>query len=788
MKRKWMIPSLWILSLLPLFSQQEQPAEPDQPLQEYVSVTNVELVLRVIQDGRTLGGFKKEDFRLLENGRERRINGFFELKKKMIPEEKEAAAVAAPGRLFLLLFWASQEQTEIKSHLDRFFSDIYRPNDRVVLTGSQVQVDVRSPEQVSSAIEEFEKRLRTEISQKHDLWKGLHRDITHEIDRMLENIRLNRDAAEVKSHLGAFSEKYARLMKEVETMTRGIDFKQMEKMSESLQKVHASKWALLFFEPQRIPMVNITDLKSEVEKAIICDDDGTMIGDWFKGLVDIEMNMSKMGSQYSLFEKLRSRFIQADTIFHFLMMDTPSSARMGAAEENELISFKPLSSSWETIMKSISLTTGGQVADIQADPSALTPLFEQEDISYLITYVPETSKTVDRRIELLLAKPRPGLDNHHLVYGKRIELEKTPSVQIDRISHFQNTLFVTCSRYYPIYTPKGTRGHLHVRVEGRLGREEPLELFNGDVECEDHIEIPLSIDRSGSWELALEVTDHMTQLQSDKAYTLPYFVQVDQAQDPSALSSEMTTMLRRSAFYCEKLKKAALKFFCSETVTEKIGTIIKTNRRKKWIYDYQIVLQDGKLSETRSEEKRSDKKKKTELKTLYRSYYSFFLPVTFMSKERQDEYRYSFIDKDRMQKRTALHITAMPKNPALGLPGGELWIDEEDGSVLQIKLDPTTLIGFKNRYKLAEQKDKLLTITDTHQYFTRFNGMRFPTSTFISEQQALKFLPGNIRLTSQYHHIAERFEPTLYSVHFEYTDFRFFDINTDERITGWVEE
>jgi len=791
MKKRLIAIALMIVAMPPLFSQEEPQAEPDKPLQEYVSVTNVELVLRVVKDGQTLGGFRKEDFRLLENGSERRINGFFELRKKMIPDKKEKETTAGePGRLFLLMFWATQEQTEIKAHLDRFFKDIYMPSDRVILTGNQIQMEIGSPDQVTTTTEAFASQLQKEISGKHNHWQTLHRDISHEIDRMLENIRLNRNTGEVKGHLNDFTEKYARLMKEVETMTRGIDFRQMEKMSESLRDIHASKWALLFFEPQRIPMVNITDLKSEVEKAIICDDDGTMVSGWFKQLVEIEMNMAKMGNQYSLFEKLRSQFIQADTIFHFLMLDTPSTARMSKADENELISFKPVSSSWETIMKSISRITGGQVTDIKADPSALTPLFEQEDISYLITYVPGDSRNTDRKIELVLATPRPDLDKQNLIYGKRIELEKTPSVQIDRISHFQNALFVTCSNYYPIYTSKGTRGHLHARVEGRLGKDEYMELFNGDVECENTFEIPMTIDRSGSWELKVEVTDHMTQLRSDKTYTLPYFAQVEQTQESEDRSPEMKTLLRRSAVYSEKLKKAALKFFCTETVTEKVATTIKTNRHKKWKYDYQIVLQDGKLSETRTEEKsrKKNKNEKVMLKTLYKSFYSFFLPATFMSEDRQGEYVYSFIDKDRMQKRATFHITAVPKNPASGLPGGELWIDEEDGSVLQIKLDPTTLSGFKNRYRLAEQREKVLTITDTHQYFTRFNGMRFPTSTFISEQQTLKNLPGNYRVPTKYHHLLERFEPTVYTVYFEYTDFRFFDINTDEKITGWVEE
>ena len=85
-----------------LFTQQEIE-------REYVQVLNIEMLVRVMKDGRPLAGLKKEEFSLFENGRKQDVNGFIEVHRSITPTETKAEAKVeekkeSPGRLFPALF------------------------------------------------------------------------------------------------------------------------------------------------------------------------------------------------------------------------------------------------------------------------------------------------------------------------------------------------------------------------------------------------------------------------------------------------------------------------------------------------------------------------------------------------------------------------------------------------------------------------------------------------------------------------------------------------------------
>ena len=245
---------------------------------------------------------------------------------------------------------------------------------------------------------------------------------------------------------------------------------------------------------------------------------------------------------------------------------------------------------------------------------------------------------------------------------------------------------------------------------------------------------------------------------------------------------ELESLLAQSARYCERLKKAALKFNCQEKVTENFIANDRIGKSRTWVYDYRIVLKDGKLDEMRFDGKARRKKgqtaEKKELETVYKSFYSFYLPATFLSAERQTEYRYTRVSKKKAWT-TGLRIVAQPIKPQTGLPGGELWIDEQDGSVILIKLDPYTVNDFLDRLDPENKKEKCATITDYHSYKKRYNGLRFPSQIQIVEQRQYK----NSALAAHGAY-ASIFGPAFYQIKFVYEKYKFFDVQTDEQATG----
>ena len=55
----------------------------EKQIREDLVVINIEVPVRVVRDGKTVGDLKKSDFRLFEDGKEIQINGFTEVRKKI---------------------------------------------------------------------------------------------------------------------------------------------------------------------------------------------------------------------------------------------------------------------------------------------------------------------------------------------------------------------------------------------------------------------------------------------------------------------------------------------------------------------------------------------------------------------------------------------------------------------------------------------------------------------------------------------------------------------------------
>ncbi len=126
---------------------------------EYVQVLNIEMLVRVMKDGRPLAGLKKGDFSLLENGRKQEINGFVEVHRSIAPavakEKPLAEQKQRPGRLFLLFFWINESAVKVDEALDYFFKDIYREGDRVILADQRRSTEITNPAEKETRVEEF---------------------------------------------------------------------------------------------------------------------------------------------------------------------------------------------------------------------------------------------------------------------------------------------------------------------------------------------------------------------------------------------------------------------------------------------------------------------------------------------------------------------------------------------------------------------------------------------------------------------------------------------------------
>jgi len=100
-----------LLVVLLLFMPGSSRAQ--EKIVEEVAVTNIEVPVRVFHEEKPVTGLKKENFKLLVNGREREINGFF--------EHRQTIVTSSPSpRLFLLIFNICDYHLDIGSAVDHF--------------------------------------------------------------------------------------------------------------------------------------------------------------------------------------------------------------------------------------------------------------------------------------------------------------------------------------------------------------------------------------------------------------------------------------------------------------------------------------------------------------------------------------------------------------------------------------------------------------------------------------------------------------------------------------------
>ena len=220
---------------------------------------------------------------------------------------------------------------------------------------------------------------------------------------------------------------------------------------------------------------------------------------------------------------------------------------------------------------------------------------------------------------------------------------------------------------------------------------------------------------------------------------------------------KLNRILNKTANYCERVKKIALFYVCVENTKDKnfyyrssravkespYGDVevvpsrtltLRRTRNYSYSFDYQLIKKGDELEEQRIPLKR--KKKNAELDVRYSAKYLVYGPVGFLSRYWQDYFDYEIIGEKRIGKTPAAVIKATPK------PSNEenrnfarMWIDEKDGSILQIEWEPEYILEYKGktvRY-LAEEME--IAVVWKVIYGIEKNGVRFP-----SRQQIQEFL------------------------------------------------
>ena len=172
-----------------------------------------------------------------------------------------------------------------------------------------------------------------------------------------------------------------------------------------------------------------------------------------------------------------------------------------------------------------------------------------------------------------------------------------------------------------------------------------------------------------------------------------------------------------------------------------------SNKRKRnsWLYEYQVVVRDGKVTENRVLLRKNRTKKRLEnaaLETRFRSLYSVFLPATLFAADKQPAFFYRLEKREKMNGRPVARLAVAPRPGHEELGAGTAWVDEETGAVLKIELAQRAIKGIEAAEKRAQRSGARLLVSDVHDYEVERDGIWLPSRDLDLGALCLKRGPG----------------------------------------------
>ena len=123
-----------------------------------------------------------------------------------------------------------------------------------------------------------------------------------------------------------------------------------------------------------------------------------------------------------------------------------------------------------------------------------------------------------------------------------------------------------------------------------------------------------------------------------------------------------------------------------------------------------------------------------ELEVRFNAAYLIYGSVGFLSQYWQNDFEYKIIGQEDIDKIPAAIIKATPKpNNKENRNFAEIWINEKDGSILQIEWEPESIIDYKGKnIELPVGNFKTVVVWKV-TYGVEKNGVRFPGRQHIQE-------------------------------------------------------
>jgi len=487
---------LRVLVLLVIFSSiyilsadEEQPG--NKRVLEKVDVTNALITIRVYDKKKPVKGLKKSDFRIIENGEKKQINQCYMKRKQFRLEEEHGnpegnRKPADSPRLYVLIFNISDYRLNINEGIDYFFDRVLRPKDRLMLMTNRFFLSdhlVTDPQaekkrvkkviylemvRAKSNINEIEKTLQSYIDDYRDflIVRNIRDDNEFQDSSgrsiggstQTRNNPDNPDRME-REAISLFVSKYTNFVKETKKSFLHIPLRQYIGLAAYLKEQELEKWVLNFFQIPRFPQ---PDLNSDfMAKIRACG-------------YSMDVLTAIMLPEEAEENSIARLFVNTGATFHTLLMKY--EGELFTDSLRNYLSYQPISSDSEAILRKISRMTGGKVIRSNKIFDLYNKISTREDIYYVLAYKTDTPGTGNRQkisVSIKNKTYRVVFDNRkrsgtfRRAQNKilRSDKEKIQQIRLKNVIYRQGILKILVEQYKIDSTLKPYTGHVQVRLQ-----------------------------------------------------------------------------------------------------------------------------------------------------------------------------------------------------------------------------------------------------------------------------------------------------------------------------------
>jgi VWFA-related protein len=378
---------------------------------ETVTVTVIEVPVRILEDRRFVTGLTEADFEIFENGVRQDITGFEEISRVISPS---AAARPDPGsgipapavstrRSFLLVFNVFNYTDQIGEAIDYFFGDLVRPGDRVFILVEGRFFEFENGPAAGDSRAKLKATL-TRLKQKtsFDLLRAF-RELDTEANRLY--MILATRPAETKTinwyfAIERYYQRYRLLWEEYRSRLLDVDLNLYKDIAGKIGRLPGEKWAICFQQRNMFPVLRSHGrLEYEIERFMgqVNAPEEQVLARTFQNEYE-QLQKSMDVAKNFPGQALRDLFADANITFHVLLMKSFAHQLGSDSQDYDL---RDIQAEYEDTLRRISRSTGGLTEFSNAARETLKQAAAKEDRYYLVAYQPKDKRAgIERTIDV----------------------------------------------------------------------------------------------------------------------------------------------------------------------------------------------------------------------------------------------------------------------------------------------------------------------------------------------------------------------------------------------------